>query len=477
MRLRKRHCLILATVLVCGIAPVMTSLATEPTIEAAGGGYGGYYWSPSTAEVAAGGKVTFQNTSATVPHGVVWTGGPETPSCPGVPVNEGKTTWKGTCTFTHPGVYSFHCYVHPTEMTGTITVTNPGEPVATTQAATAVTETGAMLNGTVNPSGHPTTYFFKYGTTTSYGKETSVQSAGEGTANVAASAALSGLLSGTPYHFRLVAKNEKGTVEGADQTFTTASPPGPPTASTEAATSVGETGATINGMVNPDGKPTNSFFQWGTTESYGQTTAEVPAGEGNSGHAASAALAGLTPGTLYHYRVVAKNTSSETVYGADRTFTTLSPPAPKEPPKEPAPTSTTTSPAPIPSSISQAPELAPLVAPFVEGSLKLAAPHHGLSVRGSLRVVSSGAGGRLEVDLLATRAALARRGHRPKQVIVGRLVRASVPAGKVAFSVSLSARAKSALRRHHKLAVTVKVTLTPPMGSPVTATRSIVLHA
>lgn len=130
----RRRYLVLAAVLGMAVAigPVVASFATEPTIEATGGSYGyGFRWSPSTAEVKEGGTVTFQNTSTSVPHGVEWTGGPEAPSCPGVPINEGKTGWKGRCTFAHPGTYTFRCVVHPTEMTGTVTVSANGAVTTT----------------------------------------------------------------------------------------------------------------------------------------------------------------------------------------------------------------------------------------------------------------------------------------------------------------------------------------------------------
>jgi plastocyanin len=101
------------------------SPAAEPTIDAAEGG-NGYYWSPSHAEVGAGGSLAFRNTSPSVPHGVTWTGGPETPACSGVPIDDGKTDWSGTCSFAQAGTYAFRCYIHSTEMTGTITVTAGG---------------------------------------------------------------------------------------------------------------------------------------------------------------------------------------------------------------------------------------------------------------------------------------------------------------------------------------------------------------
>ena len=87
----------------------------------------------------------------------------------------------------------------------------------------------------------------------------------------------------------------------------------------------------------------------------------------------------------------------------------------------------------------------------------------------------AGAGGRLEVDLLAASASLARK--HAKQVRVGRLLRASLTAGKLSFSVSLNAQAKHALHRHHRLPVIVQITLSPLHGAPITATpRNVTLE-
>ena len=60
---------------------------------------------------------------------------------------------------------------------------------------------------------------------------------------------------------------------------------------------------------------------------------------------------------------------------------------------------------------------------------------------------------------------------------VGGLVRSSLQAGSVSFSVPLSANDKAALRRHRRLALTVKITLTPQHGAAVTVTRDVVVHA
>jgi hypothetical protein len=109
-------------------------------------------------------------------------------------------------------------------------------------------------------------------------------------------------------------------------------------------------------------------------------------------------------------------------------------------------------------------------------ALKLAAVQHGSSVRGSVKISQTGSGGRLEVGLFAAGASLAKAGHSVR-ARVGRLVRSSLKAGSVSFSVPLTAKAKAALHRHHRLALTVRIVLTPTHGAAVTATKSVVLHA
>jgi plastocyanin len=93
----------------------------------------GFTWRPATVTAALGGTVAFRNPVYTVPHGVHWTGGPEKPSCSGVPVDSSGTSWNGTCAFAQAGTYTFVCTVHPEEMKGTITVSAgeapPGSPM------------------------------------------------------------------------------------------------------------------------------------------------------------------------------------------------------------------------------------------------------------------------------------------------------------------------------------------------------------
>ena len=101
-------------------------------------------------------------------------------------------------------------------------------PVVTTQAATAITSTGATLTATVNPEGNDTTVRFVYGPdpTLTSGSTTTTQSAGSGTSAEMETVALSGLAPDTTYFFEVQATNASGTTTGAILSFTTA--PGPP---------------------------------------------------------------------------------------------------------------------------------------------------------------------------------------------------------------------------------------------------------
>lgn len=107
-------------------------------------------------------------------------------------------------------------------------------------------------------------------------------------------------------------------------------------------------------------------------------------------------------------------------------------------------------------------------------AIKLSAKQHGKAVHGSIALSAAAAGGRLQVDLLAKAASLAGSGK--TQALAGRLVRSALQAGTVSFSVPLNTRARGALRRHGRLALSVKLTLTPTTGAVLTATRKVLLR-
>lgn len=94
-------------------------------------------------------------------------------------------------------------------------------PTALTDAASHVDVSSATLNGLVDPEGTATSWFFEYGTTTSYGSKTPAKTIAAGPNQVAVSAALTGLSPNTTYHFRLVASSTSGKAYGIDFSFTT----------------------------------------------------------------------------------------------------------------------------------------------------------------------------------------------------------------------------------------------------------------
>ena len=207
----------------------------------------------------------------------------------------------------------------------TISVTTLGlssAPIVSTLAATFIADTGMQFNGSVNPNGLATTYHFEYGTSTGYGQSTPNSSVAIGGNVVLVNAAVTGLTPGTLYHFRLVATNSGGPASGNDASAPTnvSSVPAPTVATTPAASPT-TTGAQLNGIVNPNGFSTTSHFEYGATAGYGLTTPVKNLGAGLTAVTVSAAVSGLSAGTLYHYRLVAQN-SGGTARGVDTTFAT-----------------------------------------------------------------------------------------------------------------------------------------------------------
>src|SRR5258708_29578935 len=78
-----------------------------------------------------------------------------------------------------------------------------------------------------------------------------------------------------------------------------------PSVVTGAATGVSKSGAVLHGTVDPDGNATTYNFQYGPTLAYGGTSETRNAGHGTSAVQVQAGLSGLTPATLYHYRIEA----------------------------------------------------------------------------------------------------------------------------------------------------------------------------
>src|SRR5262245_43799233 len=87
------------------------------------------------------------------------------------------------------------------------------------------------------------------------------------------------------------------------------------------ATNVTSTTATLNGHVDPagGGSITDCHFDYGTDTSYGNSVPCVPATPISSPTDVSADISGLSPSTVYHFRLVAANANGSAI-GDDVTF-------------------------------------------------------------------------------------------------------------------------------------------------------------
>ena len=98
-----------------------------------------------------------------------------------------------------------------------------------------------------------------------------------------------------------------------------------PTVTASPVTNITFNSATLNGIVNPNGVATTYRFEYGVNATYGNSTAPLSAGSGESGIAVTGALTGLLLSTEYHYRLVASSAGGTTAT-SDATFITAGPP-------------------------------------------------------------------------------------------------------------------------------------------------------
>jgi hypothetical protein len=92
-----------------------------------------------------------------------------------------------------------------------------GLPSVSTGGVGRIRGSVVELEGTIDPRGEATTYYFQYGPTTAYGAQTPSASLPADTTKVKVSQSANGLQLG--YHYRLVASNGRGTKNGQDRTY------------------------------------------------------------------------------------------------------------------------------------------------------------------------------------------------------------------------------------------------------------------
>ena len=215
-----------------------------------------------------------------------------------------------------------------------------GCATARTDPAANVTSTTATLSGAIRSSSTAgTDYWYEYGPTTAYVSRTPVATVQLPQANTFFPVAVSvgGLTPSGTYHFRLCTKEPSmgHPLCGLDRSFSTAASCCAAVAATDAAADVTATQATLQGNLDPGGRPTEFWFQYGRTTSYGGVTPRRDGGSDSVPRAVYEPINGLRTDTSYHYRLCASNDLGQRC-GADGVLRTLIPPP--TPSMRPAPT-------------------------------------------------------------------------------------------------------------------------------------------
>jgi hypothetical protein len=194
-------------------------------------------------------------------------------------------------------------------------------PLVITAPVGDITPTSATLHATVNPGGLATTAYFQFGFDVDYQFIIGPIELPGATTNIQISAITAGislLMPGSVYYFRAIAVNEMDATAGDDLTFTT--PGWRPDVLTGPATAIGTNTAVLNASVNPNGVASTVYFEYGPTPDYGLfSSSNTLTGAGAQNVAIPASF---SPGTTWHYRIVASNRFGIAA-GANSSFTTL----------------------------------------------------------------------------------------------------------------------------------------------------------
>jgi hypothetical protein len=216
-------------------------------------------------------------------------------------------------------------------------------PTLDSETVSGISPTEATLEAQINPDYQETPYFFEYATNSELTGATTVAGAAPLTASFGdqlASVVLTGLTAGETYYYRVVASNATPPASiGVVQSFTT---PGAPVVSAAAPQGITRTAAVLSGTVNPVGAQTTYHFAYISQSGYEAALAEGAADPYAAGHSTAPVALGpdravhptggiliqeLSPGTTYHYTLVATNQFG-TVSATGATFTTASPAQP-----------------------------------------------------------------------------------------------------------------------------------------------------
>ncbi len=189
--------------------------------------------------------------------------------------------------------------------------TDTTPPVVTNIASTHITASSATV---IWGTDEAATSQVAYGTSTNDESLSPVDT----TLVTSHSRTLTGLTATTTYHYAVISTDASGnTVTGPDRTFTTGAPSDTtgPLISNIGADTLTQSGATIRWATD---EAATSQVDYGTTTAYGSSTTQ------NATLLLSHAqvLSGLTPGALYHYRVLSVDAEGNLSVSSDATFQT-----------------------------------------------------------------------------------------------------------------------------------------------------------
>jgi hypothetical protein len=205
-------------------------------------------------------------------------------------------------------------------------------PTITTKPAAIadIGHTDAVVRGIVDPDGggEITSCQVSFGTDKTYAHPDSPVACDQATpfpggSTTEVSATLTNLTVGQIYNYRVEASNEKGSNFGGNRRVEAKAVL---SLETKPPTNVDENNAVLNGQLDADNLPTNYYYEYGRTKTYGQTTPVTPInGAPGEVKPTPQAIGHLQRGKTYHYRLVASNELG-TTKGEDVVFRTASPP-------------------------------------------------------------------------------------------------------------------------------------------------------
>ncbi|HVY70530.1 MAG TPA: FG-GAP-like repeat-containing protein [Verrucomicrobiae bacterium] len=180
--------------------------------------------------------------------------------------------------------------------------------------------TSADFTGSVDPNGNDATVLIEYSTDLSFDHQSSSDSLlAAGGSQSFNTITVTGLTPSTTYHYRVKAENSDGINYSSTNSFTTTTA-GPLIDFVDVSTDA--TSATFTGHVDPNGSDATLTIEYSTDLTFSLSYASpVTLLDVDGDQSFNITVTGLTPATLYHFRLAAAN-NDDTSRSANDTFKT-----------------------------------------------------------------------------------------------------------------------------------------------------------